>query len=78
VPETGGPAPLSSGEWKLPLFEAHTGQQVLEKLQACVRAHPESFVKLNGYDPGRQGLAASFVIHHPAAVTGGGRFRAMG
>jgi ribulose-bisphosphate carboxylase small chain len=54
--------------WKLPLFEARSGQEVLAELQACRRAHPSSFVKLNGYDPTRQGQAASFVVHRPAAL----------
>lgn len=51
--------------WKLPLFDAQTAQEVLAEVEACVRAHPDSFVKLNGYDPRRQGQAASFVIRRP-------------
>jgi ribulose bisphosphate carboxylase small subunit len=38
---------------------------VLDEVQACLRAHPGTFVKLNGYDPSRQGQAAGFVIHRP-------------
>ncbi len=52
--------------WKLPLFEARTGQEVLAEIEACLQAHPDSFVKLNGYDPKRQGQAASFVVHRPS------------
>lgn len=51
--------------WKLPLFEVRTSQEVVAEIQACVRAHPDSFVKLNGYDPKQQGQAASFVVHRP-------------
>jgi len=51
--------------WKLPLFEARTSQEVLAEIEACRRAHPGSFVKLNGYDPRRQRQAASFVVHRP-------------
>jgi ribulose-bisphosphate carboxylase small chain len=52
--------------WKLPLFEVGTSQEVVAEIEACVRAHPGSFVELNGYDPKRQGQAASFVVHRPS------------
>ncbi|HZD70844.1 MAG TPA: ribulose bisphosphate carboxylase small subunit [Actinomycetes bacterium] len=52
--------------WKLPLFEVRTSQEVLAEMQACVDAHPGSFVKLNGYDPRRQAQVASFVVRRPA------------
>jgi len=51
--------------WKLPLFEVRTSQEVMAEIQECVDAHPDSFVKLNGYDPRRQGQVASFVVHRP-------------
>ncbi|HYN18971.1 MAG TPA: ribulose bisphosphate carboxylase small subunit [Actinomycetes bacterium] len=51
--------------WKLPLFGARTSQDVLAEIEACVKAHPDSFVKLNGYDPKRQSQVASFVVRRP-------------
>lgn len=51
--------------WKLPLFEVRTSQEVLSEIRECVDAHQDSFVKLNGYDPRRQGQVASFVVRHP-------------
>ena len=69
IEHTERPAPRDAywSMWKLPLFDARTGQEVLDELQACRRAHPDSYVKLNGYDPSRQCQAASFVVHRPAA-----------
>ncbi len=51
--------------WKLPLFEARTATDVLKEIEACARANPVAFVKLNGYDPRRQGQIVSFVVRRP-------------
>lgn len=51
--------------WKLPLFEAKTSATVLTEIEACALANPDSFIKLNGYDPKRQAQVASFVVRRP-------------
>jgi ribulose-bisphosphate carboxylase small chain len=64
---TGNPGPgnVFWSTWKLPLFDAETSTAVLEEIEACARAYPESYIKLNGYDPKRQGQAVSFVVRRP-------------
>ena len=53
------------GMWKLPLFEAQAVNEVLAEIQACQAEHPGCFIKLIGYDRGRQTQAVSFVVHQP-------------
>lgn len=60
-----GPRSVYWSMWKLPMFDATTADEVLSEITACAEAHPDSFVKLNGYDPKRQGQVASFVVRHP-------------
>jgi ribulose-bisphosphate carboxylase small chain len=60
-----GPRNVFWSMWKLPLFEAETAATVLEEIEACAFAHPDSYIKLNGYDPKRQGQAASLVVRRP-------------
>jgi ribulose-bisphosphate carboxylase small chain len=55
--------------WKLPLFDIDNPAEVLAELAACQRANPHAYVKVNGYDPVRQGQVASFVASRPARVT---------
>jgi ribulose-bisphosphate carboxylase small chain len=52
--------------WKLPLFEARGAEDVLAEIEACRAAHPDSFIKLIGYDRRRQTQAVSLVVHQPA------------
>ncbi len=60
-----GPRSVYWSMWKLPMFDATTAHEVLAEIAACAEANPGSFVKLNGYDPKRQGQAASFVVRRP-------------
>jgi ribulose-bisphosphate carboxylase small chain len=60
-----GPRSVYWSMWKLPMFDVTTADEVLSEIAACAEAHPDSFVKLNGYDPKRQGQVASFVVRHP-------------
>jgi ribulose-bisphosphate carboxylase small chain len=53
------------GMWKLPLFEARTVGDVLTEIDACAVAHPDSFIKLIGYDRRRQTQAVSLVVRQP-------------
>ena len=51
--------------WKLPLFGIGDPAAVLAELDACRRANPAAYVKINGYDPVRQGQVVSFVAARP-------------
>ncbi len=51
--------------WKLPLFEARAVADVQAEIGACATAHPDSFIKLIGYDRQRQARAVSLVVHQP-------------
>ncbi len=51
--------------WRLPLFDIDDPTLVHDAIDACVRAHPDHYVRVNGYDARRQGQVASFVVHRP-------------
>jgi ribulose-bisphosphate carboxylase small chain len=51
--------------WKLPLFAVESPDEVLAEVSACAEAHPQSYVKLIGYDPRQQGQVVSFVVRRP-------------
>lgn len=53
--------------WRLPLFRVDSAEQVVRAIDECRRANPGSYVKVNGYDPGRQGQVVSFVVQRPGA-----------
>lgn len=51
--------------WKLPLFDIDDPAAVLAELDACRKANPGAYIKINGYDPVRQGQVLSFVAYRP-------------
>ncbi len=51
--------------WRLPLFDARTPEAVVAEVEGCVRANPEVYVRLSGYDPKRGSKVASFVVRRP-------------
>ena len=55
--------------WKLPLFDTDDPAVVLAELEACRRANPGAYIKVNGYDPVRQGQVVSFVATQPERIT---------
>jgi ribulose-bisphosphate carboxylase small chain len=55
--------------WKLPLFDTDDPAVVLAELDACRRANPGAYIKVNGYDPVRQGQVVSFVAAQPERMT---------
>jgi len=55
--------------WKLPLFDTDDPAVVLAELEACRQANPGAYIKVNGYDPGRQGQVVSFVAARPEPVS---------
>jgi ribulose-bisphosphate carboxylase small chain len=67
---TGTPDPYDHywALWKLPLFEVDDPAAVTRELEECRRANPYAYVRVNGYDPVRQGQVVSFVAHRPEAA----------
>jgi ribulose-bisphosphate carboxylase small chain len=55
--------------WKLPLFGISDAETVLAELESCRRENPNAYVRINGYDPIRQGQVVSFVVHRPEGRT---------
>jgi ribulose-bisphosphate carboxylase small chain len=55
--------------WKLPLFGTDDPAAVLAELDACRQANPDAYIKINGYDPVRQGQVVSFVAGQPERGT---------
>jgi ribulose-bisphosphate carboxylase small chain len=55
--------------WNLPLFQVRDPDAVLAELEACRAENPDKFIRVNGYDPIRQGQAAAFVVHRPTEAT---------
>jgi ribulose-bisphosphate carboxylase small chain len=55
--------------WKLPLFGIDDPGAVLAELDACREANPGAYIKINGYDPVRQGQVVSFVGVRPERGT---------
>lgn len=52
--------------WKLPLFGVADAGAVEEQLAQCREANPDAYIKVNGYDPDRQGQVVSFVAFRPS------------
>jgi ribulose bisphosphate carboxylase small subunit len=38
----------------------------LAAIEECRRANPDAYVRVSGYDAGRQGQVAAFVVQRPA------------
>lgn len=53
--------------WGLPMFDQTDPAAIVNQLDACRRAHAESYVRLTGYDRsyGRQTTAISFIVARP-------------
>jgi ribulose-bisphosphate carboxylase small chain len=53
--------------WGMPFFDLVEPDMVLEQLQACRAAQPDSYIRLNAFDPrhGRQTTALSFIVGRP-------------
>ncbi len=51
--------------WKLPLWDTADTGAVLRELESCRQSHPDAYIKVNGYDPMRQGQVVSFVARRP-------------
>jgi ribulose-bisphosphate carboxylase small chain len=58
--------------WGLPLFDMQDAVAVMEEIQACRRAYPNHYIRVNGYDRslGRQTTALSFIVNRPKEEPG--------
>lgn len=58
--------------WGLPLFDQPDCLPFLRELEACRKAHPRHYLKINAYDTvkGRETVALSFIVHRPAQEPG--------
>jgi ribulose-bisphosphate carboxylase small chain len=58
--------------WGLPMFDLADAAGVLMEVNACRKAHPDCYVKLNAYDAslGRQTTALSFIVQRPEPEPG--------
>lgn len=54
--------------WGLPMFGVRDAAAIWMEFESCRKAFPDQYIKINGYDPMRQGQAVSFVAHWPAAA----------
>ena len=54
--------------WGLPMFELKDAAAIMLEVDACRRAFPEQYVRVNGYDRslGRATTAFSFIVNRPA------------
>ena len=58
--------------WGLPMFEMKDAAAVMMEVQACRKAHPDRYVRLNAYDARhtKQTVALSFIVHRPQPEPG--------
>lgn len=69
IEHTNDPHPRNSywDMWELPMFDATDPDVAMRELQACRRAVPNHYIKINGYDrtKGRQTTMLSFIVNRP-------------
>jgi len=58
--------------WGLPLFDLKDAAGVMEEINACRKAFPNHYIRVNGYDRtlGRQTIALSFIVNRPKEEPG--------
>ena len=58
--------------WGLPMFDLADAAGVLQEVNACRKAHPDHYIRLNAYDARhtRQTTALSFIVHRPEPEPG--------
>lgn len=58
--------------WGLPMFDLRDAAGVLLEVNACRKANPNVYIRLNAYDasPGRQTTALSFIVQRPVEEPG--------
>ena len=58
--------------WGLPMFDLKDPAAIMLEVNACRKAFPSHYIKLNGYDRryGRQTTALSFIVNRPRVEPG--------
>jgi ribulose-bisphosphate carboxylase small chain len=58
--------------WGLPMFDLHDAAGVMQELNACRRAHPQEYVRINAFDAthGWETVRLSFIVHRPSEEPG--------
>ena len=58
--------------WGMPMFDVHDAAAILFEVNACRRAHPEKYIKLNAFDATRgvESLRLSFIVNRPSREPG--------
>lgn len=54
--------------WGEPMFDQHSAPAVMHEMEACRRAHPDRYVKVNAFDSsnGWETVRLSFLVQRPA------------
>jgi ribulose-bisphosphate carboxylase small chain len=58
--------------WGLPMFDLRDAVGVMSEVDACRKAHPSNYIKLNAFDSslGWEALRISFIINRPKQEPG--------
>jgi ribulose-bisphosphate carboxylase small chain len=58
--------------WEIPMFEIKDGAAVLYELQACRKACPNAYIKVNAFDNTRgvESMVMSFIVNRPEMEPG--------
>jgi ribulose-bisphosphate carboxylase small chain len=58
--------------WGLPMFDLHDAAGVMQEVNACRKAHPEEYVRINAFDAthGWETVRLSFIVHRPTEEPG--------
>jgi len=58
--------------WGLPMFDLKDGAAVLFEVNACRKAFPNHYIKVNAFDSTRgvESMVLSFIVHRPADEPG--------
>ena len=53
--------------WGMPMFDLKDAAGVLAEVRECRKAHPDCYIKLNGFDSthGFETMRMSFMVHRP-------------
>jgi ribulose-bisphosphate carboxylase small chain len=53
--------------WGLPMFDLHDAAGVLQEVQACRKARPQHYIKVNAFDSVRsfETMRLSFIVNRP-------------
>jgi len=66
--------------WDLPMFDIQDAAAIMLELNACRKAFPDHYIKINAFDSsrGRETTALSFIVNRPSNEEGFGLLREEG